>query len=205
LRGGAPLLSRPARRHAATRLHGHPPEDLGRARAGGGLRDRGPAAARRAGRGEPFRHRVARIDRFARHRRIRRGFIARVGCQDGVRHSSMALTPDTTVTPTELARGQRALVQDAAWASLTGALYGGVILVGFALALGASPFVIGLLAAIPLISQAAQLPAIALVERVRQRRRIVVVAVTTARALILSLAIIPYLDVRDARLTLLVV
>jgi len=117
----------------------------------------------------------------------------------------MALTPDTTVTPTELARGQRALVQDAAWASLTGALYGGVILVGFALALGASPFVIGLLAAIPLISQAAQLPAIALVERVRQRRRIVVVAVTTARVLILSLAIIPYLDVRDARLAFLVV
>jgi hypothetical protein len=43
------------------------------------------------------------------------------------------------------------MVQDAAWASLVGALYGGVILVGFALELGATPFIIGLLGAIPAI------------------------------------------------------
>jgi MFS family permease len=117
----------------------------------------------------------------------------------------MPLGPDTTMTPEALARGQRALVQDAAWASLAGALYGGVMLVGFALALGASPFVIGLLAAIPLISQAAQVPAIALVEHVRKRKRIVVTAVTLARVLILSLAIIPFLPIGSARLTYLVV
>jgi MFS family permease len=117
----------------------------------------------------------------------------------------MSRRTDGTITPEELARGQRALMQDAAWASLTGALYGGVILVGFALALGASPFVIGLLAAIPLIAQAAQLPAIALVEKLRQRRRIAVTSVTLARVLILSLAIIPWLQVGEARLAYLVV
>jgi MFS family permease len=117
----------------------------------------------------------------------------------------MRLAPDPTITPAERARGERALVQDAAWASLTGALYGGVIQVGFALALGAGPFIIGLLAAIPLMAQAAQLPAIALVEHVRQRRKIAVIAVTIARALILSLAVLPFLDLGEASLTWLLV
>ena len=105
----------------------------------------------------------------------------------------MQLRPDSVVTPDDLARGKRALVKDAAWASLVGALYGGVILVGFALELGATPFIIGLLAAIPFFAQFAQLPAIALVERLRQRRKIAVVAVSVSRAMILVLAAIPFI------------
>lgn len=105
----------------------------------------------------------------------------------------MQLRPDPEVTPDDLARGKRALVKDAAWASLVGALYGGVILVGFALELGATPFLIGLIAAIPFFAQFAQLPAIALVERVRQRRKVAVVAVSVSRVMILALAAIPYL------------
>src|SRR5688572_2638459 len=105
----------------------------------------------------------------------------------------MQLRPYSEVTPDDLARGKRALVRDAAWASLVGALYGGVILVGFALELGATPFIIGLLAAIPFFAQFAQLPAIALVERVRQRRKIAVLAVSTSRAMILTLAAIPFI------------
>ena len=38
----------------------------------------------------------------------------------------MKLRPDTSVTPEDLERGRSALVQDAAWATLAGALYGGV-------------------------------------------------------------------------------
>jgi MFS family permease len=105
----------------------------------------------------------------------------------------MLLRPDPVITPDDLARGKRALVKDAAWASLVGALYGGVILVGFALELGATPFIIGLLAAIPFLAQVAQLPAIALVERLRQRRKIAVVAVSISRLTILALAVIPYI------------
>src|SRR4051812_30021840 len=97
-----------------------------------------------------------------------------------------------------------ALVQDAAWASLAGSLYGGVILVGFALSLGAGPLVIGLLAAIPLIAQASQLPAIVLVERIRQRRKIALVSITVARVFILSLALIPYLPSAELRIPALV-
>ena len=117
----------------------------------------------------------------------------------------MVLRPDTTITPTDLQRGQRALVRDAAWASITGSLYGGVILVGFALALDAGPFVIGMLAAIPFIGQAAQLPAIALIEHVRQRRKIAVLSVSVARALILLLAVVPLIGMGEERITLLLV
>lgn len=116
----------------------------------------------------------------------------------------MRLRPDEAVTPDDLVRGKHALVQDAAWASLAGALFGGVILVGFAVELGASPLVIGLLAAIPYLAQLAQLPAIALVERVRQRRKITVLSVTAARAFILALALIPLLPGRELQLEALV-
>jgi MFS family permease len=116
----------------------------------------------------------------------------------------MQLRPDAVVTPDDLARGKSALVKDAAWASLVGALYGGVILVGFALELGATPFIIGLLAAIPFLAQVAQLPAIALVERVRQRRKIAVIAVSVSRLLILSLAVIPYMGNAPAQLAALI-
>ena len=96
------------------------------------------------------------------------------------------------------------MVQDAAWATLVGALYGGVILVGFALELGATPFVIGLLAAIPLLAQLAQLPAIVAIERLRQRRRIAVMVVWAARLIILSLALLPWLADSETQLILLV-
>jgi len=114
------------------------------------------------------------------------------------------LRPDEIVTPEDLARGERALVKDAAWATTAGALYGGVILVGFALELGATPMLIGLLAAIPFLAQVSQLAAITLIERVRQRRKITLLAVTVARTLILSLALIPFVEGQPLQLSLLV-
>ncbi|MBX6392204.1 MAG: MFS transporter [Burkholderiales bacterium] len=96
----------------------------------------------------------------------------------------------------DVERGKRALVRDAAWASLTGALQGGVIMVGFALALGAGPLVLGLLASIPFIGQLSQLVGVAVVERVRVRRRVAVTALGIARVAILVLALIPFLPAR---------
>jgi MFS family permease len=116
----------------------------------------------------------------------------------------MHLHPDPSVSPEQLAAAKRHLVADAAWASLTGALSGGVLLLAFALALGAGPMAIGLLAAIPFLAQAAQLPAIALVERVRQRKRIGVIALNVARGLILLLALLPFLPRSGLQLPLLI-
>jgi MFS family permease len=103
------------------------------------------------------------------------------------------LRPTSDVSADQLQAGQQALVRDLAWSSVCGALSGGVILTAFALSLGASPLVIGLLAAIPFLCQAAQLPAAVLVERLRQRRRICVLSVTTARLLLMCMAVLPWL------------
>jgi hypothetical protein len=56
------------------------------------------------------------------------------------------LRPDCVVSAADLAAGQRPPVMDLAWANATGVFSGGVILVAFALALGASPVRIGPLA-----------------------------------------------------------
>lgn len=103
------------------------------------------------------------------------------------------LDPSHAISPAELEAGQDALVQDLAWASLCGAFSGGVILTAFALALQASPFELGLLAAIPFLAQAAQWPASALIEHVRRRRLIGVLALSAARLLILAMAALPLL------------
>ncbi|TFY98344.1 MFS transporter [Ramlibacter humi] len=110
------------------------------------------------------------------------------------------LRPVDHITPAQLAAGQRSLVQDLAWASLSGAFSGGVILVAFALTLGATPLQIGLLAAIPFMAQATQLPATLLVERVKMRRRIGVLAITGARVLVLLMALLPFMGSQDLAL-----
>ncbi|RPH40445.1 MAG: MFS transporter [Burkholderiales bacterium] len=104
------------------------------------------------------------------------------------------LRPVDSVSPAALAAGQRALVKDLAWGSVTGAFSGGVILVAFALSLGATPVQVGLLAAIPFLAQAAQLPATVLVERLRRRRLITVVSFGAARGVIGLLAVVPFLS-----------
>lgn len=115
-----------------------------------------------------------------------------------------ALLPVPEVSAGALADGKRLLVWDAAWASVTGAWSGGVVLVAFALSLGADPMTIGLLAAIPFMAQAAQLPTTLLVERLRRRKRIGVSTLTLARVVILALGFLPFLPVDTPRVGLLV-
>ena len=94
----------------------------------------------------------------------------------------------------ELERSLGNLVRDGAWAQASGALTGGVLLVGYGLALGASNFVIGLLAAVPFLAQLAQVPTILLVERLRARRLITVASLGLARFLLVPLALLPFLE-----------
>jgi MFS family permease len=114
------------------------------------------------------------------------------------------LRPSPHVSPAALEAGKHVLVLDLAWANVTGAFSGGVILVAFALGLGATPLHVGLLAAIPFVAQAAQLPATLLIERVRMRRRIGVVVITTARAFILLLALLPFVGDPGVALSVLI-
>ncbi len=116
----------------------------------------------------------------------------------------MDFSPVPSVTPEQVERSKRALVQDGAWANVVGALTSGVLLVGFALQLGASDQIIGILAAIPFITQIAQLPAIRLIEVVRRRKLITFAATTLGRTLILGVAALPFMPDTDLALIVLI-
>lgn len=116
----------------------------------------------------------------------------------------MSLRPVADISDEQLTLAQHHFVRDAAWAAVIGALSGGVVVAAFALSLGAGPLMIGLLAAIPFAMQALQLPATVVVERLRQRKRIGVLALIPARLLIVALAALPLLEDKAMALTLLV-
>jgi MFS family permease len=97
----------------------------------------------------------------------------------------------------------RALVCDGVFSQALGVLTGGALLVGCALALGASPAYIGLLSAIPFFAQVAHIPAVVLIERVRRRKAICVAVTLAARAMLVPLAIVPLLADRNVALGLL--
>jgi MFS family permease len=90
-------------------------------------------------------------------------------------------------------RASRLVLYDALSHEAMGALTTGVFLVGFAVAIGASNFAIGVLAAIPFLAQLLQIPAVALVERWRSRRGISVWASGMGRVFLLGSAAAPLL------------
>ncbi|UXH79580.1 MFS transporter [Roseateles amylovorans] len=112
----------------------------------------------------------------------------------------MILSPVPQVSDEQLAQAQRVLVRESAWASMIGSLSGGVVLVSFALSLGAGPLLIGLLAALPFAMQVLQLPATLLVERLRLRKRLSIFALAAARVVILALAALPLMEDKSAAL-----
>ncbi len=85
--------------------------------------------------------------------------------------------------------GLRYLTLDGVMSQSMGTLTAGAFLTAFAIQLGASNFVIGLLAAIGPLSQLLQLPGILLVEKIRNRRAITVIAALISRLCFIIIAI----------------
>lgn len=117
----------------------------------------------------------------------------------------MRLAPDERITKRDLTRGLASLIKDGVYAQAVGSLTAGVLLVGYGLALGASNFIIGLLAAVPFLAQLTQIPAILLVERLRARRTIAVVCISLSRILLVPLAFLPFIPSRETAQVLLVI
>lgn len=116
--------------------------------------------------------------------------------------------PHTATPPLgegDVRRGLRHLMWDAAFATAVGALNSGVVLVAYALYFGASNKVIGFLAAIPLLTQLLQAPAVMLVERLRRRRLISVVSLFIARLALPLMAVLSLIPDPRLALTLLIV
>jgi MFS family permease len=85
------------------------------------------------------------------------------------------------------------IIRDGVASQVMGILTGGAFLIAFAIKLGASNFVIGLLAAIGPLSQLLQLPSILLVEKIRNRRLITVAAAGLSRLCWLIIALSPFI------------
>lgn len=99
------------------------------------------------------------------------------------------LSPQPHLSDEECERGLRLLVVEAAFSGGATALTTGVILTAFALHLGASNAMIGILASAPFLAQLLQLPAILLVERLRQRKRIAVLTSVAGRLMLAVMAV----------------
>lgn len=100
--------------------------------------------------------------------------------------------------------GLRRVVQDGVATQVMATLTGGPFLVAFALLLGADAFTIGVLAAIGPLAQIAQLPGVWIVERVRDRRLVTILAAAGSRVFWLVIAAVPFVAADAAGLRLLV-
>ena len=96
------------------------------------------------------------------------------------------------LTDEEVRSGLGYLTLDGVMSQSMATLTAGAFLTAFAIQLGASNFVIGLLAAIGPLSQLLQLPAIVLVEKVRNRRTITVFAAFISRLCFIVIALLPF-------------
>ena len=102
------------------------------------------------------------------------------------------LNPQATITAAECAHAMRLLVIEAAFSGGAAALTSGVILTAFALHLGASNVMVGVLASAPFLCQLLQLPAILLVERLRARKRIAVLTSIVGRLMLAVMAAVAF-------------
>ncbi len=99
--------------------------------------------------------------------------------------------PKPTLSEEEVHVGLRMLTWEGVASMGLGSVTAGGILAAFALALGANNFQIGVLAAIPFITQPFQLLFVILIERLRKRKIIAVSAFFLAQSLWILVALIP--------------
>ena len=100
--------------------------------------------------------------------------------------------PRESLTDEEVDHGLKLVIRDGLTTQAMVTLTGGIFLVAFALQLGASNTVVGLLAAIPPLAELLQIPSIYIVERVRKRRLVVVAASLAARLCWIPIILIPF-------------
>lgn len=93
----------------------------------------------------------------------------------------MALKPQSELTENDLKRGLKMVIWDGLASEVVTSLTGGAFLVAMALLLGANNLQIGLLAALPMITNIFQLLSIVLVRRYQNRRAVSVLCLALAR------------------------
>lgn len=107
-------------------------------------------------------------------------------------------------TEEEMIKGRHRMIQEGMASQVMESFTTGVFLVGIALHFEASNFVIGLLGAIPFLSNLFQIPAIHWVERNRDRRHIVFISSIIARSFLLCIVITPLISDKNIALAVIV-
>ena len=115
------------------------------------------------------------------------------------------LQPQDQIEERQVQSGLRMLLCDGACSQAMGAFTGGAVLVAFAVLLGASNLVIGLLAAVGPLTQILQIPAVFLVDRTGMRKVLVVLSSLLSRMCWLVVALIPWLVPEQQRVAVLLV
>ncbi len=100
--------------------------------------------------------------------------------------------PKPTITDQEVGKGLRWLILEGMASQGFLSITTSGFLAAFALALGANNLQIGILAAVPFLTQPLQIPAIPLVERLRWRKAIAVATFLPAQILWVPVALIPF-------------
>ncbi|HTY21496.1 MAG TPA: MFS transporter [Desulfomonilaceae bacterium] len=109
------------------------------------------------------------------------------------------------VKASDLQVGLRALLYEGCCSKVMDSITSGAFLVAFALLLGASNTVVGLLAALSPLTQFLQIPAIYLVERTASRKALVVLSTFLSRISWLAVAVIPWLVAPEQRIPALII
>ncbi len=109
-----------------------------------------------------------------------------------LKHLFLKLLPQKNISDSDLNKGIRALVLDGSCAQSMLVLTSGAFLTAFAVELGASNFIIAIIAAIGPLCQILQIPSIFLVEKYHYRKLIVFSCAVTARVLWIPLAFLPW-------------
>ncbi len=101
------------------------------------------------------------------------------------------IRPQETVGKDELAAGMRMLLYDGICTQVMGVMVGGAFLVAFAIQLGASNLVIGIIAALGPLTQILQVPTIFLLERTGFRKALVISGTSISRLFWFAAAAVP--------------
>ncbi len=115
------------------------------------------------------------------------------------------IKPADQVDNSDVQHGLVALLYEGVCSQLMDTLTSGAFLVAFALLMGASNTVVGLLAAVSPLTQLLQLPAIYLVDRTASRKALVVLSSFLSRVSWLVVAIIPWLVPSQQRVDVLLI
>ncbi|MDE2802871.1 MAG: MFS transporter, partial [Chloroflexota bacterium] len=103
------------------------------------------------------------------------------------------LRPSPTLTGQDVTRSLRTMVWEGVASTVMFSLGSGGLMAAYALALGANNLQVGLLAALPFLSQVLQIPAILAVERFRLRKAIGVPALLASHLMWVPIGAVPFL------------